>query len=311
MEHILVVEDEPIIARDIEDSLHSAGYAVAAVASSGEEALNKIPLTQPDLVLMDIVLKGRVDGLEAAAVIRARFDIPVVFLTGYADESTLERAKLTCPSGYLLKPFNDRELQVTISMALYKHVHDRQERIQAEWFGAALRSLREAVIATDQAGRLRFANRAAEVLIECTQEEALGRPLVEILRVAVEPVGTVEMVAKDGRRRRLTVTPATITDEQERAAGTVYLLHELSGDATRAEGPERTDSRAAESSAPPRSLCGLIPICASCKKMRNEQGAWQQPEIYIRERTAAEFTHGICPECMRRLYKLTRDHPSS
>jgi len=118
---ILVVEDEGIVARDIRHTLERLGYAVPAVASSGEEAVEKAAETHPDLVLMDIVLQGDMDGVEAADQIRSHFDVPVVYLTAYADENLLERAKITEPFGYLLKPFQERELHATVEMALHKY----------------------------------------------------------------------------------------------------------------------------------------------------------------------------------------------
>jgi len=118
---ILVVEDEGIVAKDIQNTLKGLGYGVSARASSGEEAIDKAADTQPDLILMDIVLKGGMDGVEAAEQIRTRFDIPVVYLTAYSDEETLQRAKITEPYGYVLKPFSERELQSNIEMALHKH----------------------------------------------------------------------------------------------------------------------------------------------------------------------------------------------
>ena len=118
---ILVVEDEGIVARDLQDTLERLGYAVPAVASSGEEAVEKAAETHPDLVLMDIVLKGAMDGVEAADQIRSHFDIPVVYLTANSDEDILERAKITEPFGYILKPFQDRELHATVAMALHRY----------------------------------------------------------------------------------------------------------------------------------------------------------------------------------------------
>ena len=118
---ILVVEDESIVALDIQSQLRSLGYAVPAVVSSGAEAIRKAGETRPDLVLMDIRLKGEMDGVEAAGQIWARFGIPVFYLTAYADEDTLQRAKITGPFGYILKPFEGRELHTTIEMALYRH----------------------------------------------------------------------------------------------------------------------------------------------------------------------------------------------
>ncbi len=118
---ILVVEDEAIVAKDVQSRLEGLGYAVIGIAASGEQAVSKAMETQPDLVLMDIRLKGQMDGVEAAGQIRDRFNIPVVYVTAYADDDTLRRAKITQPFGYILKPFETRELHTTIEMALYKH----------------------------------------------------------------------------------------------------------------------------------------------------------------------------------------------
>lgn len=118
---ILVVEDENIVARDIENTLRRLGYAVPAVASSGEEAIEKAAAMHPDLVLMDIKLRGKTDGVTAAEEISDRLDIPIVYLTAYADQQTLQRAKLTEPFGYVLKPFDERSLYAAIEMALHRH----------------------------------------------------------------------------------------------------------------------------------------------------------------------------------------------
>jgi signal transduction histidine kinase len=125
---ILVVEDERLVALDIQAILESRGYIVPGIASAGEEAVEMACETRPDLILMDIRLRGQMDGVQAAEEIRTRFDIPVVYLTAYADEATLERAKITEPFGYLLKPFEDRELCSTIEMACYKHQMERKLR---------------------------------------------------------------------------------------------------------------------------------------------------------------------------------------
>ena len=128
---ILIVEDESIVAKGINDSLEKFGYAVAGIESSGERAIKTAEEKSPDLVLMDIVLKGEMDGIEAAGNIRSRFGISVVFLTAYADEEKLGRAKMTMPFGYLVKPVQDKELKATLEMALYKAKIDA-ERKRAE-----------------------------------------------------------------------------------------------------------------------------------------------------------------------------------
>jgi len=119
--NILVAEDDGIVALDIENRLRSLGYSVSEIVSSGEEAVKKVQENKPDLVLMDIVLKGEMDGIEAADTIRTQHRVPVVYLTAYADDKLLERAKITEPFGYIIKPFEDRELHSAIEIALYKH----------------------------------------------------------------------------------------------------------------------------------------------------------------------------------------------
>ena len=117
---ILIVEDEIIIAKDIQNTLKTLGYDAPAIVLSGEEAIKKTEEIKPDLVLMNIALKGEIDGIEAAAEIRNLFNIPVVYLTGYMDEERLKRAKTTEPFSYVIKPFNERELHSTIVRALKK-----------------------------------------------------------------------------------------------------------------------------------------------------------------------------------------------
>jgi signal transduction histidine kinase len=129
---ILIVEDEVIIAEDIADTLRSFGYAVVGVVSSGKRAIEKAGTLQPDLVLMDIMLPGEIDGIDAAESIRNRFRIPVVYLTAYADETTLQRAALTEPFGYLVKPFEDKELRTTIEIALRRHQAEEKIRSRLE-----------------------------------------------------------------------------------------------------------------------------------------------------------------------------------
>lgn len=119
--NILVVEDESIVAKDIQHSLKKLGYNVVDVVSTGESAIVSAKEKQPDLVLMDIMLKGPMSGIEAAKMIREELNIPIIFLTAYADESTFNKAKITEPYGYIIKPFKEIDLHTTIEMAIYKH----------------------------------------------------------------------------------------------------------------------------------------------------------------------------------------------
>jgi len=129
---ILVVEDETIVSLDLQNSLKLLGYKVVGAASNGPDAIAKAESTHPDLVLMDIILKGDMDGVQAAEAIRARLNVPVIFLTACADEATLQRAKVTEAFGYMIKPFEERELHSHIEIALYKHRMEKQLRESEE-----------------------------------------------------------------------------------------------------------------------------------------------------------------------------------
>ena len=123
---ILIVEDEAIEAMDIQQRLAGLGYPLPDIAHNGEEGVRKVEEAQPDLVLMDIMMPGKLDGVAAAERIRSRFDIPIIFLTAYADENTLRRAKVTSPYGYIVKPFQERELHITVELALYRHETEKK-----------------------------------------------------------------------------------------------------------------------------------------------------------------------------------------
>ena len=178
---LLIVEDEMITARDLQDSLEELGYDVPEIASSGSEALDLAAALHPDLVLMDINLGGASrDGVEVAAELRDRFGLPVIYLTAYADQATLARASVTAPLGYLTKPFERRELHATIQMALVKRQLDEQLRQSESWYSTSLSSIGDGVIATDAAGRVKFINPVAEALTGWGLADAIGKPLGEV-----------------------------------------------------------------------------------------------------------------------------------
>jgi len=179
---ILVVEDESLVGRDIQNMLKSLGYEVLGPVATAAHAIRKARENGPDLVLMDIVLKGGVDGISAAETIWDALDIPVVYLTAYTDETTLNRAKKTGPFGYLLKPFEERELQTTIEMALYKAKTDMELKARGRWLKTILQSSGEGIIATDKDGRIAFMNPLAERLTGWGQDEALAKSLREVFK---------------------------------------------------------------------------------------------------------------------------------
>jgi PAS domain S-box-containing protein len=198
MKRILVVEDERIVARDLQMTLESQGYAVTGVAASSDEAIASATAVMPDLVLMDVHIKGERDGIETARLLRERFRLPVIYLTAYADAETVDRAKTTQPYGYLIKPFNDRELRSAIEVALYKHEVDAHLHARERWFATTLRSIGDAVVATDAAGLVVFMNTAAELMTGRPEGEARGKPAAEVMRLldVVTGVQVVDPIAQ-------------------------------------------------------------------------------------------------------------------
>jgi two-component system cell cycle sensor histidine kinase/response regulator CckA len=200
---IMVVEDESIVAMDIKMRLEGLGYGVTGTASSGEEAVALALRTRPDLVLMDIMLKGSIDGIEAAKRIKATLEVPVVYLTAYADEDTLQRAKVAEPFGYILKPFEERELRTAVETALYKHRVEARLRENERWLSTILTSIGDAVIATDAGGRVMFMNPVAEALTGWRQPDALGKEVAEMFQLADQETqqrveGHIERALKEG-----------------------------------------------------------------------------------------------------------------
>jgi PAS domain S-box-containing protein len=182
---ILVVEDERITAEDMKSGLEEAGYHVQAIVSSGKKAIEKAGELKPDIVLMDIRLEGKMDGIEAAGQIRQLYDIPVIYVTAYSDNRTLERAQITEPSGYIIKeqtglitkPFVESELQNAIEKTLHRHIMERDhDMIISEM----LKNKDKAVIATNADWRIKLMNSAAETLTGWKADETVGKDFREV-----------------------------------------------------------------------------------------------------------------------------------
>jgi PAS domain S-box-containing protein len=178
---ILIVEDEQVVALDLWRSLENCGYQVVGQADRGEAALRKAETLHPDLVLMDIGLKGEVDGIEAATQIRSRLQLPIIFLTAFSDEATVRRARPAEPYGYLLKPFDERELASNIEMALYKHGMDKKLRESEARFRGVIEHSADGMVLADHQGNLIEWNPAAERLTGLERSEVLGQPLLDVM----------------------------------------------------------------------------------------------------------------------------------
>jgi len=205
---ILIVEDEWITAEDLRDILTELGYTVTAVVSSGADALAQGENNPPDLALMDIRIKGSMDGTETARALRERFNIPVVYLTAHADRGTLERAKVAEPLGYITKPFKESELHAAIEMALHKHGEDLKLLAKEQMLTSTLRAIGEGIIALDVEGTITLLNPAASAWTGWSSEEAIGRPVAEVLPMILGTTGEevdapVNRVLSDGTLQEL------------------------------------------------------------------------------------------------------------
>ncbi len=198
MKKIYIVEDNVSIAYDLKETLVSLGYDVPLWANSGEEALDMMAKDLPDLVLMDIKLAGKIDGVETAKQVNQKYKIPIIYITSYSDEALLERAKTTHPSGFLFKPFQERELYANIEIALYTHqlereLEDANKRLTLEietrktkeekirWQAQLLDCVNESVVATDLQGHVTYWGKGAEKLYGYNAKEVMGQKITFIV----------------------------------------------------------------------------------------------------------------------------------
>lgn len=191
---ILVVEDESIVARDIQNMLVGLGYEVTAVVPEAMAAIHKAHETSPDIVLMDVMLQGEITGVEAAEQIYTKFSIPVVYLTAYADSRTVQRAKKTEPFGYIIKPFEERELQTTIEIALYKYKMQMELKDRERRLSTILKSIGDGVIATDNRGMITFMNPLAETLTGWKLDHAMDKSLGDVFKVMNQKPGKMQRI---------------------------------------------------------------------------------------------------------------------
>ncbi len=233
---IMIVEDERITAEDIHDILTHLGYTVTALVSSGMDAIREAGHTNPDLVLMDIRIKGDMDGIEAAREIRERFDIPVVYLTAHADRETLDRAKLAEPLGYLIKPFQEAELLASIEIALHKQKADQLAKHQGEILSATLQSMGEAVIATRMDGLITFMNPPAESWTGWKSAAGCGHHIDQVLQLKGRDraSASVNRATRTGTLAEIQAGSAVVTREgaERRIGGTISPIRDHKGEIT-------------------------------------------------------------------------------
>lgn len=181
MSRIMVVDDEAIITTQLQERLTSMGYEVVGRASSGEKSIDMAKLLKPDLILMDIVMPGKMDGIDASEIIRTRFDIPVIFLTAYTDDELIKRAKDAGPYGYILKPFQERELKAAIEVALHRKDWERLLSESEERYRSVVDHAEEAIISTDNQGNIVSWNHAAEKMFGYPAQEIIDKPATSMV----------------------------------------------------------------------------------------------------------------------------------
>jgi len=241
---LLLVEDEVIVAEDVRRRLENLGYSVLGIATRGKDAIEMAVKFHPRLILMDIGLRGGMDGIETVRHIREKVDIPVIFASAYSDDTTLHRARAAEPQGFVLKPFEERELRVTIEMALYKHASDRVLRESESMFRRLCESLPDGVLLEDAIGQVKFANASYFRIFNATatlspagkdartessrQQELIAdfptflRRKKEIIRAGVAVTDEV-VLTNDGRRILLSYTPI---DDAKNGTNHLWQYHD-------------------------------------------------------------------------------------
>lgn len=249
MSRIMIVEDEAIVALDLKRSLERLGYQISSIHASGEDALAFLKESLPDLILMDIMLKGTLDGIETASIIRSTYQIPIIYLSAYSGDWVQNRAQETEPFGYILKPFEERELHTVIEIALYRDRMEKELQQSREWFYTTLKSIGDGVIATNRRGEVEFMNPVAQQLTGWTQKEAKGQPLKDIFHILNERTGervenpvdrVIEkgvvvglanntlLISRYGKRFFIDDSAAPIKDEKGRLTGVVLIFRDIS-----------------------------------------------------------------------------------
>jgi len=245
---ILIVEDEALVAADIEQRLEALGYDVCGVADTCGGAISDTLALKPDLVLMDIHLIGDRDGVHAATQIRESSGIPVVFLTAHADDDTLARLRAAAPFGFILKPFAERELKATIEVAFYRQEAEIQSLAAERWLVTSLSSIGDGVIAIDIQGKVKFINPIAEVMTGWPRKSALGRDIIDVFTLeehgnyvsvpdllalafregaAIYLESGYSLIVRDGRKFHIADSIAVIRDDRAAITGWVITFRDI------------------------------------------------------------------------------------
>ena len=247
---ILIVEDDILIARDVEKILLSLDYSVSTIITTGKRIIAKIVNENPDLILMDIMFQDKVKGIEIAHKVRERLDVPIVYLTAHSEKNIIKKAKITEPYGYLLKPVGERDLEITIEMALHRHAMEKnfKERMEKalreseDRYRQLVENISEGIVMQDRNGVITYANQRFLDMIGYTEKEVLGKPITRFLgggllkrrelheaakEDEIRKVTEVSWKRKDGDRIFTILSPKNIYDEKEKLKGRVSVLTDI------------------------------------------------------------------------------------
>jgi two-component system sensor histidine kinase UhpB len=277
MDRILIVEDERSFAEVVKRFLQRLGYGVAGVADSGEAALQLVEETAPTLALMDIDIRGAMDGFTVTEVLRRKHDIPVIFLTGQADDDTLERVRRSDCFGYLLKPFRPEELKAAVELAAIRHAREMDlERIERA-FSAAFKATEDAIVLADKDDKVTFLNPAAERLTGWSSGRAVGRPLSAVVVLGAEVEGGVGGIlraasrgafvhettlhAASNHQRPVEVTASLVRDEVRGVTGSVLVFRDVTARRVYEAGLKRSQEEL-------RSLAGHLESAREAERTR-------------------------------------------
>ncbi len=305
---IFIVEDESIVALDIEYCLKNNGYQIVGTATSYNELMGKINVAKPDLVLMDIKIQGALDGIECAKKIWEVFRTPVLYLTAYSDKNTINRATKTKAFGYLLKPFNEKTLIANIEMALSNCEEElRILRIQNN-FSITLDKLNLGIIIFDNDGLITFLNLAAKSLTGWNENEVIGKPLKELFfysknkeEIAFERVfrerayfNFLEVINKKDEGENSLSFDLTLSSivQSGKIDGGILVFQNYNTLINSNLHDGKTSNKET-----------LLEICPWCKKWRDEEKNWHEIEEFIKQKTYKEIIHRACPDCVQSLLR--------
>jgi PAS domain S-box-containing protein len=242
----LIVEGEDIFALDLQRILAAAGYEIVGTAHNGEEAVALAEANQPDIVLLDIRLQGKLDGVQTADLLNARFDIPIIYLTSQVGDTTLRRSKMTEPFGYLFKPFDEKILFTTIEVAIHHHKMQKKLKESEQWLNIILTSVGDGLIAVDEEDRVQFINPVSTRLTGWTEEDAIDQNLTLVYKIideiTLQPVDCTRqavqsppkthqqilLVRRDGQTTPIEAIIAPIQSELGEVRGRVIAFRDIS-----------------------------------------------------------------------------------